>query len=303
MRRTVSKQGPDSSDCFEHSTSRRDGLRDHHTGNLGLHAEPQYVRGGRLLRRGGALRRRAGPSAWWWASATASSATAEPDLPFPSAVVAIGRFAHTDRRQWLALASIMHVPTGLFISGAYVNDDFRGINANERFGAWRRRPSRRTFRWWVDAAIQKNWTGWGSTTFYGEWGRFDDRHGRAAGGHGVSGPRAGGASVFLAGSVVLDSDVTCGRRCGAAPFDAAANSNLYRGLPALRGRRDDQWPGRRPSPRRPNGIGLSRRGRVSSSRHRAGADSPRRSHCSPPSRSESVKIALFPRGEKDAWMP
>jgi hypothetical protein len=144
----------------------------------------------------------------------------EPDVPFPAAQP-IDRFADTDRRHWLSSASVMHVATGLFVSGAYLNYEFRGSNAFELIaGTDNNRPD--IPMWWVGAGIQRNWTGWGATTFYGEWGRFDD---------GVTGllantalPRIGPLSsgMFADGSIVLDSDVTWWGAGAVQKIDAAA---------------------------------------------------------------------------------
>jgi len=78
------------------------------------------------------------------------------------------KFDDTDRRHWLSSASIMHVATGLFLSGSWAQYEWHGSGQQEIFDQdpLRNRPD--TKLWWVDAGIQKNWTGWGATTFYGE---------------------------------------------------------------------------------------------------------------------------------------
>jgi len=57
-------------------------------------------------------------------------------------------------------ASVMHMPTGLFVSGGYADRDSTGT-ANDRDA------------WWLQAGIEKNWTGIGNTTIYGEYADFD----------------------------------------------------------------------------------------------------------------------------------
>jgi hypothetical protein len=76
--------------------------------------------------------------------------------------------------------------------------------------------------WYVAGGIEKNCTGWGKTTFYGEYGRFED--GVAGLLAGVAfpnlGPLAGGA--FAPGSIVVDSDVTWWGVGAVQTIDAAA---------------------------------------------------------------------------------
>jgi len=78
--------------------------------------------------------------------------------------------------------------------------------------------------WWVDAGIEKNWTGWGITTFYGEWGRYED--GTTGLQAGVAYPGLGPttAGTFPAGSqaVVLDSSVQWWGAGAVQRIDAAA---------------------------------------------------------------------------------
>ena len=97
------------------------------------------------------------------------------------------------------------------MSGAYTNYDFRGDNANERFGGVTGVGAHRPDipLWWVDGGIQQNWTGWGATTFYGEWGRFDDGTVGllASVAYPGLGPAAGGGFLGI-NPLVLDSQVT-----------------------------------------------------------------------------------------------
>jgi hypothetical protein len=107
----------------------------------------------------------------------------------------------TDRRHWLTSASLMHVATGLFVSGTWTQYQFHGDNVFERFDAdpfGRNRPD--VDLWWVDAGIQKNWTGWGATTFYAEYGRVTD------GITGLNTDRIGGLEALGAEGVVVNSN-------------------------------------------------------------------------------------------------
>jgi hypothetical protein len=59
-------------------------------------------------------------------------------------------------------ASVMHVASGIYLTGAYLNQD------NDTAG----RVDTRLY--YVQGGIAKNWTGLGNTTVYGEWARVDD---------------------------------------------------------------------------------------------------------------------------------
>jgi hypothetical protein len=67
--------------------------------------------------------------------------------------------------QWKGSASILHVASGVFVTGAYLhqdNDDPLVKNTPD------------TTLWYVQGGIAKNWTGLGNTVFYAEYGRVDD---------------------------------------------------------------------------------------------------------------------------------
>jgi len=202
-----SNAGPYSSDCFEHGASRRDAVRYDTPTYWGFTASGAFGEDDfwdAALRYGGehhGFRVAAGVGYRWFYDR-------EPD------VLVIGppgdRLADTGRRQFLTSASIMHLATGLFVSGAYTNYELHGANANERFGGVTGvGPDRPDIPlWWVDAGIQKNWTGWGNTTFYGEYGHFDDGTVGLLAGVAYPGLGPTGSGGFAAGSIVLDSEVS-----------------------------------------------------------------------------------------------
>jgi hypothetical protein len=64
--------------------------------------------------------------------------------------------------QWKGSASVLHVASGLYLTGAYLNQD------NDTKGV------QDTTLWYVQGGISKNWTGLGNTVLYGEYGRVDD---------------------------------------------------------------------------------------------------------------------------------
>ena len=215
--------GPYSSDCAEPSTSRRDGVRYDTPAFWGFTWSGSY---GEDHFWDTALRYSGEHHGFRFAAGVGYRIyrDREPDVAFPTAQP-IDRLADTDRRHWLSSASVMHVATGLFVSGAYLNYEFRGGNAFELIaGTDNNRPD--IPMWWVGAGIQRNWTGWGATTFYGEWGRFDD---------GITGlpastalPNLGPSATgtFDGNPIVLDSDVTWWGAGAVQTIDAAA-MDLY----------------------------------------------------------------------------
>jgi hypothetical protein len=153
----------------------------------------------------------------------------EPDLATPLLPLVspkTGKLDDTDRRHWLASASVMHVATGIFVSGAWTQYEFEGFNPNEVFdlNPFINRPDINL--WWVDVGIQKNWTGWGNTTFYAEYGRVED----GVTGLVVSGATAAGALAGLgAQGVIVDSDMSWWGLGAVQTIDAAA-MDIYIGF-------------------------------------------------------------------------
>jgi porin-like protein len=224
--------GPYSNDCNEHGPLRRDAVRYDTPTLWGFTASGSFGEDDiwdAALRYGAehhGFRVAAGVGYRWLGDR-------EPDIPIPllPAEAPTTKLHDTDRRQWLTSASIMHLATGLFVSGAFMQYEFRGENAFERFGNVQGVDGRRPDipLWWADAGIQRNWTGWGDTTVYGEWGRFDN---------GTNGLLAsvvfpalgpvGPAGTFLnpTSSLVLDSSVVWWGAGVVQKVDAAA-MDLY----------------------------------------------------------------------------
>ncbi len=210
--------GPYSADCWEHGPSRRDAIR-YDTPTFwgfilsGSFGEDDFYDA--ALRYSGELygfRVAAGVGYRQFSDR-------EPDIPFP--LLATDERRDTDRHQWLTSASVLHLATGLFVSGAYVNYSFEGLNARENWaGTQVNRPD--IPLWWVDAGIQKNWTGWGNTTFYGEWGRLDDGTVGLLSGDAYPGLGPTNTGGFAPGSVVFDSSVTWWGAGAVQRIDAAA---------------------------------------------------------------------------------
>jgi hypothetical protein len=137
------------------------------------------------------------------------------------------RLDDTHRQHWLTSVSLMHIATGLFVSGAWTQYMYEGLNPHEIFDLNPNRNRPDTNLWWVDAGIEKNWFGIGTTTFYGEYGRVDD---------GITGLVAlpGGTGQFVlsglgplgARGVVADSEMTWWGVGAVQKIDAAA-MDLY----------------------------------------------------------------------------
>jgi hypothetical protein len=99
-------------------------------------------------------------------------------------------------------ASVLHVATGLYLTGAYVRQD------NDKAG----RDD--TTLWYVNGGITKNWTGLGNTVLYGEYARVED------GVQSTTNSLAGGSAV--AGGFGASSEATVWGLGVVQHIDAAA---------------------------------------------------------------------------------
>jgi hypothetical protein len=244
--------GPYSSDCAAHGSSRRDAVRYDTPTYWGFTASGSFGDDDFwdvALRYGGehhGFRVAAGIGYRWFEDR-------EPDFSIPLAPDGppfFDKLNDTGRRQFLTSASILHVPTGLFVSGAYINYDFLGSNQFERFGGVTAVGSNRPDipMWWVDAGIQKNWTGWGETTFYGEYGHFDDGTVGLLANVAYQGLGPGPGGGFLGTPVVLDSEVTWWgagvvQKIDTAAMDLYIAYRQYQADALISGGPDNQIPG------------------------------------------------------------
>ena len=62
---------------------------------------------------------------------------------------------------WKGSASVLHVKTGLYLNGAFVDKDNNNGDPNTRL-------------YYVQGGIAKNWTGLGNTVVYGEYAKVTD---------------------------------------------------------------------------------------------------------------------------------
>jgi hypothetical protein len=93
---------------------------------------------------------------------------------------------------WKGSASVLHVASGLFLTGAYVDRDNDNGHSN-------------TTLWYLNGGIAKNWTGLGNTVFYGEYARVND---------GVNGCIVGGSNTLPSCDSAADFGVTSGTITG-----------------------------------------------------------------------------------------
>ncbi len=81
----------------------------------------------------------------------------------------------TDTSQWKAAGSIMHVPSGLFLTAAYGHREYNGNDGGSITtvgGGVFRRPD---YDWYyVSGGVRKRWNSLGQTSIYGEWSHADD---------------------------------------------------------------------------------------------------------------------------------
>jgi predicted porin len=83
-----------------------------------------------------------------------------------------------DIRKWQGSASVLHVASGLFLSGSYARQSYHGTTIGELnqftdggLVTGEHRPD--TTFWYLLGGITKNWHGLGNTALYGEYGRFE----------------------------------------------------------------------------------------------------------------------------------
>ena len=64
--------------------------------------------------------------------------------------------------QFIASGSVLHVASGLYLTGSYINQDNDTVGRSD------------SISWYVQGGISKNWTGLGNTVLYGEYARVED---------------------------------------------------------------------------------------------------------------------------------
>jgi hypothetical protein len=71
--------------------------------------------------------------------------------------------------KWQGSASVMHVTSGLYLTGAFVRQD---NDDRYYYYGWQDRPD--TKLWYVQGGVARNWTGLGNTVLYAEYARVED---------------------------------------------------------------------------------------------------------------------------------
>ena len=170
------------------------------------------------------------------------------DLDFVDPVFAIGADSDVDCWALGLSASVMHVPSGLYVSGAYgmLQDENRrdlfALRALEG-GLFLPNVDDRDQFWYIQAGIEKNFFGLGKTTLYGEYFQADTGGGLSGGNVRNIGFLAGDlfdGDAFITSSQVtvwgfgvvqtIDAaamDLYAGYRMYSGDFDAAINIGQY----------------------------------------------------------------------------
>jgi hypothetical protein len=73
---------------------------------------------------------------------------------------------------WGGSLALMHVPSGLFVQGQYMEAEFGGPGNSAYWGDFADHKDSKA--WQVQAGISKNWTGLGNTAIYGEYAKQDN---------------------------------------------------------------------------------------------------------------------------------
>jgi hypothetical protein len=149
-----------------------------------------------------------------------TNATASPaDLTVPEPEV----------RAWGAALSALHVPSGLFAQGHYLNAEYSCTgNAGSISQYWGQTTDCRSdgHQWLVQAGVVRNWFGLGNTTVYGEYSRNNGWGAQDAGGRTFAAPTVGTGQTTLAIAGVTDTEMTVWGVGVVQQVDAAA-STLY----------------------------------------------------------------------------
>jgi hypothetical protein len=69
--------------------------------------------------------------------------------------------------------SIMDVPTGLYVYGAYGINWDNNVDQYVALGLANPNPDDEDSFWYIQGGIEKNWLGYGATTVFGEYGNYD----------------------------------------------------------------------------------------------------------------------------------
>ncbi len=113
-------------------------------------------------------------------------------------------------------ASVMHVPTGLYVTGTY--GELRDENRKKLVAT----ANDKDKSWYIQAGIEKNWFGLGLTTLYGEYGVADTGMAITGGARNDATNLAGAAS-FIADASVTHWGLGINQQISAAAMDLYLN--------------------------------------------------------------------------------
>src|SRR5262245_45015393 len=128
-------------------------------------------------------------------------------------------------KAWGAGLSVLHVPSGLFAQGHYMQADFDGTGSTAYWGQVANKKD--ATQWLIQAGITKNWFGFGNTAIFGEYSKnLDWGAGAGPRGRNYAAPLAGNGSITQAVNGVIDTDMTVWG-AGITQYLDAAATELY----------------------------------------------------------------------------
>jgi hypothetical protein len=77
-----------------------------------------------------------------------------------------------DLSMWGGSLAVMHVPSGVFVQGQYMDAEFGGPGNSAYWGDYAGHTDSKA--WQIQAGIRKNWFGIGDTSLYGEYNKLDN---------------------------------------------------------------------------------------------------------------------------------
>ena len=136
--------------------------------------------------------------------------------------------AAPDIRKWQGSASLLHLSTGLFLNGAFVNKEYAGGSAGELVGGLIARGNRPDTKfWYVASGVAKNYFGPGNTVVYGEYGKIEDGATGAILGPTSGFTQTGGCAAVPTGACFVTASEASYWGIGVVQFIDAAALELY----------------------------------------------------------------------------
>jgi hypothetical protein len=156
-----------------------------------------------------------------------------------SAISGGGGYPHQNFRQDGQLfqvgASVLHVPSGLFVYGLYQRDEEDGTqfkNFNFNTGRISDSAANETDVWYVKAGIKRAWMPAGATVIFGEWGQYNDQFRGICGLPGNTIGSAFGGNPFVGGNAFCFTTL---------PVGVASNGNAINAGALVTGSEVQRW--------------------------------------------------------------